>query len=330
MVNRCFAWCVSVVMICGLAGCDGGATNPNAEFPSRSLKIICPWSPGGGTDRITRYFADALREELGTTCTPLNQTGGGGVAGHQAGALAPADGHTLTMITFELSTMKQMGLTDLTYRDYRCLMQVNADPAAILVKADSPWMTLGDLLEHIGANPGQVRMTGTDSGGAWDLARAGLLLAAGLKVQDVTWVPKRGSAPSLVELLGGHVEAVCCSLPEAVQSLAGGELRALAVMAEQRLEAYADVPTAREAGYDWVAVGWRGLAVPKQTPDKAYRALLLALDRIVLSPQFVDFMKKNDFQIELRSGDAFTDFLAAQESQWKGVIEAGGFSQEAP
>ena len=310
----------------GLPAC--GPQGP-ATFPSRPLKIICPWSAGGGTDRITRFVAEALKEQLGAPCAPINQTGGGGVAGHAAGATASADGHTLTTITFELSTMRAMGLGELSHRDFRCLMQLNADPAAIIVRADAPWKSLEELLDYVREHPGELRMTGTESGGAWDLARAGLLIEAGLKVGDVTWAPKRGAAPSLVELLGGHVEAVCCSLPEAAASLDGGQLRALAVMADERLESYPEVPTAREQGVAWTAVGWRGVAVPKGTPDEASEALLKALRTVTASPAFADFMDKNGFQITLREGDAFEAFLAEQEAQWAPVIQAAGFAEAA-
>ena len=95
------------------------------------MTVICPWAPGGGTDRVARFWADALQRELQRPVVVVNRTGGSGASGHSAGAKAAPDGNTITMITFELSTMHQMGITKLTYRDFQPLMQVNADPAAI-------------------------------------------------------------------------------------------------------------------------------------------------------------------------------------------------------
>ena len=106
------------------------------------------------------------------------------------------------------------------------LMQLNGDPAAIFVRSDSSIKTLSDLLDAARATPGKLRMSGTGAGGVWDLARAGMLMAAGMKPDAIMWVPSQGSAPSIVELLGGHIDAVCCSLPEALSQLEAGQLRA--------------------------------------------------------------------------------------------------------
>ena len=324
---------VSPLAVLGLlltnVGCRE-ADDSAAAFPSRSMRIICPWSAGGGTDRITRFFADTLREKYGRPCTAENKTGAGGAVGHNAGATAKPDGYTLTMITFELSTMKQMGISRLTHQDFHPLVEMNADPAALVVRNDAPWKTLDELLAYIREHPGELRMSGTESGGAWDLARAGLMMAAGVPVEDVIWVPKRGSQPSLFELLGGHIEVVCCSLPEASPSLSDGQLRPLVVMADERLPEYPDVPTAKESGVDWSAVGWRGLAAPKDTPDEICDTLETSLMEIIESAAFQDFMTKNEFHIEVRRGQEFRDFLAQQELQWQKLIESAGFAGQAP
>lgn len=286
----------------------------------RTSKIICPWAEGGGTDQITRHMAVALTDETGQKFIPVNRTGGSGATGHQAGADARPDGRTLTMITVELNTMHQLGVTDLTREDFRPLIQLNADPAAIIVMAEAPWRDLNELLDHIRAHPGTVKMSGTATTGIWDLARVGLLQAAGIPHDDVTWVPSKGAAPSIEELLGGHVDAVCCSVPEAAPQIEAGELRVLAVLADQPLEEYPDLPTAKSQGVDWSAVGWRGLAVPAGTPDKTFDELAEACRKIVESDDFKQFMNKNGFRIEIRGPDEFAKFLAEQDRQWKPVI----------
>src|SRR5687767_4662666 len=106
------------------------------------------------------------------------------------------------MATFELSTMRSMGISKLAWEDFTPVAQVNGDAAAILVRHDAPWKTLGELLDAIRQQPGNVKMSGTATGGAWDLARSGLLLAANIPPSSVIWAPTQGSAPALVELLG--------------------------------------------------------------------------------------------------------------------------------
>lgn len=309
------------LLVSSLIGCGAGARGP---YPSKPVTIICPWQAGGGTDRVSRFWADALHRELGSPFVVANKTGGAGAVGHRSGAEARPDGYTLTMITFELSTMHHMGIAEVTHADYACILQVNADPAAIVVRRDAPWNTLRELLDHVREHPGEVKMSGTARGGAWDLARAGLLLADGQAVDNILWIPTQGSAPSIVELLGGHIEAVCCSVPEAAASL--DQLKVLAVMADQRLPEYPEIPTAAEMGLDWTAVGWRGLAAPLGTPPKVLKRLTSACAKIAASDEYKEFMQKNGFAIEIRESEEFVEFLDQQDQQWKDVIEKAGFA----
>jgi tripartite-type tricarboxylate transporter receptor subunit TctC len=257
----------------------------------------------------------------------VNRTGGSGAAGHAAGALAAPDGYTLTMATFELSTMRHMGISELSHEDFTPLVQLNGDAAAILVRADAPWSSLESLLETARQEPGRIKMSGTSTGGAWDLARAGLLLAAGLEVDSVLWVPTQGAAPSIVELLGGHIDAICCSVPEAAAQIEAGELRVLAVMAATRLAEFPDLPTAKEAGIDWEAVGWRGVVLPKGAAPELVDRLAGELQAMAKSPEFIDFMAKNGFAIIVRAPDAFGKFLREQDAQWQKVIAAAGYNR---
>ncbi|MBT6769691.1 MAG: tripartite tricarboxylate transporter substrate binding protein, partial [Opitutales bacterium] len=273
-------------------------------------------------------MADQLQKELGKPFVVVNQTGGSGAVGHSAGALAKPDGHTLTMATFELSTMHWMGISDLTWKDYAPVAELNADAAAIMVRSDSPWNSLKDLIGYIEANPGKLTMSGTATGGAWDLARAGFQLEAGIPVDAVRWIPSKGSAPSIVELLGGHIDAVCCSIPEAISQIEAGQLRALVVMSPEKLSGHPDLPTAIDEGVDWSAVGWRGIVAPKGTPPDIVKKISDVCSKIVASAEFEEFMRKNGFATEWKSNEAFAVFLEEQDAQWKDVIEATGYARQ--
>ncbi|MBT5815453.1 MAG: tripartite tricarboxylate transporter substrate binding protein [Opitutales bacterium] len=322
---------ISIAGIALLGACQpasGPSTGTAADFPSKSGSIICPWAPGGGTDRMARFMADQLQKELGKPFVVVNQTGGSGAVGHSAGALAKPDGHTLTMATFELSTMHWMGISDLTWKDYAPVAELNADAAAIMVRSDSPWNSLKDLIGYIEANPGKLTMSGTATGGAWDLARAGFQLEAGIPVDAVRWIPSKGSAPSIVELLGGHIDAVCCSIPEAISQIEAGQLRALVVMSPEKLSGHPDLPTAIDEGVDWSAVGWRGIVAPKGTPPDIVKKISDVCSKIVASAEFEEFMRKNGFATEWKSNEAFAVFLEEQDAQWKDVIEATGYARQ--
>ncbi|HAV65648.1 MAG TPA: tripartite tricarboxylate transporter substrate binding protein [Verrucomicrobiales bacterium] len=319
-----------------LAGCgpqppaSDSASTDAADFPSKTISVICPWSPGGGTDRMARFMADQLQSRLGKPVVVVNKTGGSGAIGHSEGARATPDGHTITMATFELSTMHWMGISELTWEDFQPLYLLNGDAAAFFVRKDSEIKSLEDLLARIKASPGQITMSGTASGGAWDLARAGFFLKAGLPVDSVIWSPTQGSAPAIVELLGGHIDVVCCSLPEAATQLESGQLRALAVMAPERVAGFADVPTVKELGIDWEAVGWRGLCLPKGTPEPIVGKLAAECRAIVEGEDYRTFMEKNRFAIQAGSPADFGEFMRRQDAQWKTVIEAAGFARNQP
>lgn len=299
-----------------LAGCSRGAR----PYPSQAITIVCPWSAGGGSDRLARFMADQLQARLGQPVVVANKTGGSGAIGFAAGANAPADGYTLTMATFEISTMHWLGISKLTYQNFTPLVQLNGDAAALLVRQDSTIRSLADLLQAIRANPGKLTMSGTAKGAAWDLARSGFLMAAGLPVDSVVWAPVKGAAQGIVELLGGHVDVVCCSVPEALTQIESGELRPLAVMAPQRLAEFPNIPTCRELGVDWEAVGYRGLALPRDVPAPVVKTLSDACLEIARSEAFAAFMKKNGFAPVVRGPKEFGEFLEAQDEQWHKVI----------
>lgn len=318
---------MTAVSVHATTGATEATRSSRLHYPQKTVTIICPWSPGGGTDAVSRFWAAALEESLGKPFVVVNRTGGAGAVGHFAGAHAKPDGHTIAMITFELSTMHRMQISRLTYRDYECLLQMNADPAAIVVPADSPWQDLTQFLDAVRTRPGEIKMSGTATGGAWDLARAGLLQAAKIPIPSCIWVPHPGAAPSLAELRGGHLDAICCSVPEVAAQLKNGEVRVLAVMAEQRIAGFPELPTAREQGVDWVAVGWRGLALPKGTPPEIVELLKEECLKIAASDEFRSFMEKYGFGVRIRATDEFTAFLKGQDQQWKSVVEAAGYDR---
>jgi len=298
-----------------------GCTEQEKSFPSKNLQIICPWGAGGGTDRISRFFADELKKRLNTNCVVVNRTGGSGAVGHKAGMNAKADGHTIAMITAELSTMHQLEITDITYQDYRPLLQMNGDPAAILVGKDSEYQSLSQFLEAVKQNPGELKMSGTATGGTWDLARVGLFQKAGLSKDDVIWVPTQGSAESVQMLLGGHLDAVCCSLPEAALQLRSGEVIGIAVMASSRDAAFPDIATANEQGVEWYSIGWRGFATQRDVPEPIANLIKQHLVEIANSDEYRTFMKEQGFTIDIKVGEEFRQFLEEQDEQWKTVLE---------
>jgi tripartite-type tricarboxylate transporter receptor subunit TctC len=294
---------------------------------SRPVQLICPWAAGGGTDRVARMVGILLEKELGQPVTVVNRTGGGGAVGHTAGATAAPDGHTLTIVTVELAMMHWMGLTPVTYKEFTPVTLVNIDAAGVQVAENSEWKTLKQLLDYVKANPGKAKASGTAKGGIWDLARAGMLKTAGIPVDAMPWVPSTGAATGLQELVAGGVQVVTASLVEGRSLIDAKKVRALANMAEARDPVFPDVPTLKEQGLNWTMGAWRGFALPKGTSAEIQGVYEKAMDKIVKSKEFVDFMAGGPFGILYKPAAEFGKFLAEQDATFEVLMKEAGITK---
>jgi tripartite-type tricarboxylate transporter receptor subunit TctC len=335
--RRAGTWCCPMtVLLLVVAGCGG-----QKPYPSRPILLICPWAVGGGTDRVARQVAMHLEQDLGQPVNVVNAVGGKGVSGHTRGATADADGYTITMMTFELSTFRHLfeGV-ELSHEDFRPLVLLNQDAAALLVRADAPWRGLEELERAVQERPGEIRASGTAHGGAWHLAVVAWLTSSPRKLRpdDVRWVASRGAAPSLQELTQGGVDLVCCSLPEARLQLASGAVRCLGVMSAERADGFPEVRTCREQGTDVSLVGWRGLGVPKDTPQRVVDRLTESLGRIVRGETHLPgdnvsaatlpaYMANEKFHLVSDSTpQSFAGFLKGSEDELGALLRRGRFA----
>jgi tripartite-type tricarboxylate transporter receptor subunit TctC len=299
------------------------------EFPSKPLTIVCPWSAGGGTDRTARFMAEQLSARLGQPVNVVNKTGGAGAVGFSAGATARPDGYTITNLTFEINTLKHLGYSDLTPENYVPLLQFNEDASAVIVHKDAPYETIQDLLDDIKAQPeGSFTFSGSSIGSVWDLARVGLLNKAGIDPNKVKYVPSKGAAPAITELLGKHVDVITCSYPEAASQVEAGELKVLVIMADERNPQFDQVPTAKEQGFDFSYGTWRGYALPAKTKPEVAQVLIDAFQDIVASDEFKDFMARNGFGIKVRAGDEFMTYMVNQFNGLSDIIELAGYGKK--
>ena len=270
-----------------------GSSLALAEWPERPITLIVPWGAGGGTDATGRMIGALLKEELGQPVNVVNRTGGSGVVGHSAIANAKPDGYTLGVITVEIGMMHWAGLTELTGTDYTPIALYNADPAGLQVRTDSDYADAQAVLAAVKAEPGKFKSSGTGQGGIWHLAMAGMLNSADFDANASPWVPSKGAAPGLKELVAGGVDFVTCSVVEASALIDAGKVRSLAVMGSERLGAFPDVPTLKEAtDLDWQIAAWRGLAGPKGLPDEVTAKLVPAFEKVWNSAEIPGFYER--------------------------------------
>jgi tripartite-type tricarboxylate transporter receptor subunit TctC len=301
-----------------------GLGSASAKYPERPIQLICPWGAGGGTDACSRIIATLLKKELGVPVNVVNRTGGGGAVGHTAMATAKPDGYTIGMPTVEIAMMHWMGLTKITYADMEPIALVNADPSGINVRTDAPFKDYEGLVAEIKKNPGKLRDSGTGQGGIWHLAMAGWLKSLGLKPTDIKWIPSKGAAPALQDLMAGGIDMSTCSLPEAATLIEAGKVKTLAIMSDKRDPKYPDVPTLKELGSDWTCSAWRGIAAPKGTPKEIIAVLEDAVAKVHKSEDFLKFMKNRGYGVRWMGSAEFAGFLAKADKDNGEVMKAAG------
>ena len=286
-------------LLLGACGSDGESSADG--FPEKNISIIVPYAAGGGTDTVVRQFAELAKDTLGTSVSVQNVEGGGGAVGMQQGANAKKDGYTVTTTTVELLTLPNTNLAQFTYEDFTPLALLNSDPGAITVKADSPYNTIEEFLAAADTKSFKIGNSGT--GAIWHLAAAALAKETG---KSFNYIPFEGAAPAVTAVLGGHIDAVSVSTAEVMNQVNAGELKALAVMSDERLESLPDVPTFAEKGIDLKVGTWRSLSVPKDTPQEIVDILETKFSEVAQSEEFKAQVEKLNFGHKyLNSADTY-------------------------
>jgi tripartite-type tricarboxylate transporter receptor subunit TctC len=295
------------------------------NYPARPITLIVPWGAGGGTDATARIIGSLLEKDLGQPVTVVNRTGGSGVVGHSAIASAQPDGYTIGLATVEIGMMHWQGLTDLTSASYTPIGLVNADPAGVQVRADSPYKTVNELLAAIKANPGKFKASGTGQGGIWHLAIAGLLRDQKIDPAALPWVPSNGAAPGLQDMVAGGIEVAPVSLPEARSLIDAGKVRSLAIMNDKPSALYPNVPTLKAAvGSDWTMAAWRGIVAPKGLPAPVRDKLAEAVRKVAASKEYNEFMASRGFGVIYAGPDDFAKFMVKSNTELGATMKAVG------
>jgi tripartite-type tricarboxylate transporter receptor subunit TctC len=276
------------------------------------------------TDMTSRIMGATLQKWMDQPVNVINRTGGGGVIGHLALSQAKPDGYTLGAMTVEITMLHHLGLTELTHSDYTPLALLINNPAAITVRIDAPWDSLPDLMASIRENPERYHASGTARGGIWDLARIGWLQASDISPDALPWVPSQGAAPALQELLAGGVDVVTASLQEVDALRKSGQVKSLAVMAEERLPGFPEVPTLHEFGIDWNIGGWVTISGPPAMKESVQVKLDSLVRLAVADREFEKALTTAGSTIQILTGEDLNAFLAEQDLLHGELIRSSG------
>ncbi|SFB73309.1 Tripartite-type tricarboxylate transporter, receptor component TctC [Polaromonas sp. OV174] len=293
------------------------AQTPASNFPSRPVELVVPFQPGGGTDALARAFADASRKHMPQSMIILNKPGASGAIGWQEVINAKADGYKLAVVTVEVTTLPHMGLAKFTYDDLSPIARLNADQAAITVRADAPWNTIEEYLAAARKDSGKIGVGNAGNGSIWHLAAAALEDKTNVKFNHI---PFQGAGPAVLALLGGHVDSVAVSPAEVSTYLAAGKLKMLAVMADQRIKGFEKVPTLKERNIDLTIGTWRGIAAPKNTPPEVVAYLKTVALKASSEPAFREVLEKQNLGFAYADDTAFKASMAKDSAYFKTLM----------
>ena len=292
-------------MVLGLGG-TGAAT---------AAECIAPANPGGGWDFTCRQIGKIMFD-IGAVDKPIQVTnmagGGGGLAFNHVVAERNDDADLIIAASSATSTrLAQNAYAGMTADQVRFVGAIGIDPGVIVVAADSPFQTLADLLNAVVADPSSVTFAGGSAVGGFDHMKPLMLLQrAGLTdITKVKYIGLDGGGDAITQTIGGFTQAMTGDMSEIVGFLASGDIRALAVLTDERVAGFEDIPTAVEQGFDVVAGNWRGLYIPRGVSDETFDMWAGRLQQVADSPEWAEAMAANGLAPFTMVGDDFQGYI---------------------
>lgn len=294
-------------------------------YPSRPIRLIVPFPPGGGTDTVSRLVATELAKSTGWTVVVENKAGAGGTIGLVEGARAPNEGYDIVMGQVDnmviAPAIQKTGNID-PVKDLTPVMQVASSPFLFMAAIDSKYKTLGEYVAAAKAQPG-ILTYGTAGYGTFTHLAVELLQTAGKF--KVTQVPYKGAAPAITDLLGGYIPMAALSIASGMPHIQGGKVRGLAVTSATRSPALPDVPTVAESGFPgFEANGWLGILVPNGTPPAVIAKLNAELMKVMQSPDMRKALLAQGVEARTSTPEQFGAMIKSETAKWgKTIADAG-------
>jgi len=310
-------------LVLGLLACFAWATiGTAAEYPQRPIRMIIPWSAGGGSDVLARAFQPALEKELGQRVLIENIPAGSTKVGTMELLKAKPDGYTLLFSNEAWITRYYAKTYDTkVWEQMTPVATVTSEPLAFIeVRAESPFKTWGDLVKAAKANPGKLSAGNPGVGSPLDIVFKEITESAGI---DVKLVPFSGGGPSKVAMLGGHVDFRLCQPPEAIAMVRAGKSRGLGLTADKRMKHFPDVPTFKELGLKGgdVYTIIRGVWGPPKLPANLVAALGRMIEKASKDPAFIKIAQDEfSYTVDYRNSDQVKAFLQKFDKEFGPIL----------
>ncbi|HEV7801552.1 MAG TPA: tripartite tricarboxylate transporter substrate binding protein [Burkholderiales bacterium] len=310
-----FAACIAIAITTDVA--NAAETQP---YPTKTVRIVVPYTPGGGVDIMARILATKLSERLGQQFIVENRPGGGTIIGTEAVARSAPDGYTLLFANPALTATP--ALVDKvpydTMKSFASLGMVGASFNVLVVHPSLPVKTVKELVALAKARPGELNYASAGTGSAIHLAMELFQSVSGI---DVVHIAYKGASPAITDVLGGQVPLMFATTPPAVEHMRTGKLRALGVSSARRLAVLPTVPTIAESGYPGFEVSnWYAFVVPAQTPRAIVNRLNGEIVAILRLPDVKERITSLGNEIETRTPEQFDAQLRKELATWQKVL----------
>jgi len=318
---KLIARCLAIALALALAG------PALADYPTKPVKWIVPYPPGGTTDVLARVIAGWLSEKMGQQFVVENKPGAGNNIGVEAVVNAPADGYTILLVN-PANGINATLYKNLNYNFIRDIVPVAGlirTPNVMEVPASLPFKTVKEFIDHCKANPGKLNMASSGSGTSVHLSGELFKSMTGCQMLHV---PYKGAGPALVDLIAGSVHVLFDNLPSSIGHIKGGKLRALGVTSAEREPALPDVPTVAETVPGYEATAWFGIGMPKGSPREAIDKLNAEVNRALADPKMRARLAEMGGKPIGGTPEDFGRVIAAETEKWAKVVVSSGAKVE--
>jgi tripartite-type tricarboxylate transporter receptor subunit TctC len=290
------------------------------DYPSKPIRLVVPFSPGGGADNAARIIVPVLSKKLGGNIIIKNEDGAAGAIGEEEVARSPKDGYTLLFdaTSFAINPLLRKMQFDVN-RDFIPIAEAVAVPNVMVVAASSPYKTLPDYVAAAKKDPGKLTFASYGPGSLAQLIGELLKKDAGI---DINHIPYKGGGPAVIDVIAGRVDTFFANAASTMGSIRSGQLRALAVTDDHRMKALPDVPTVEEYGYkDFSVLQWNGFFAPAGTPPAVIEKLQTAIAQTMREPQVKEQLAK--LGLDAIEGDSaqFKALIESETRRWTDLIK---------
>jgi tripartite-type tricarboxylate transporter receptor subunit TctC len=298
-----------------------------ADYPSKPVRWVVGYPPGGSTDILARIIGAYLTEKFGQQFIVENKAGAGNNIATEMVINSPPDGYTVYLVNpangINASLYKKLSFNFI--RDMAPVGGLMRVPNVMTVHPDVPAKTVQEFIDHVKKNPGKVNLASSGNGTSVHLSGELFMAMTGAKM---THVPYRGSALALTDLLGGQVQVIFDNMPSVLPHIKGGKLRALAVTTEKRSDQLPDVPTLDDTVKGYEASAWFGMGVPAKTPPDVIAVLNKAMNDALADPKIKGRLAELGGATMGGTPADFGKIIASETEKWKKVVELSGASVE--